>query len=139
MRTFAILLAMMSIVAVPAIADSNTAGLSGTVVDYNTGKPIEHATILYYKTPYLENGTNRIYETKTDKKGFFADITLQPGRYVIMARMPDRVIGCAVDDVQIGEVVRVKMQIGRDQIVCSGPRVHPTSVDPNLTADLYRI
>jgi hypothetical protein len=139
MRTFAVLLAIASFIAAPALADSNTAGLSGTVVDYNTGKPIEHATVLYYKAPYMENGTNRIYTTKTDNKGFFSDITLEPGRYIIMARMPNRVEGCAVDDVQIGEVARVKMQIGRDTIICSGPRVHPTSVDPNLTADLYRI
>jgi hypothetical protein len=139
MKTYAALLAIVSLLSVPALADSNTAGLSGTVVDVNSGQPIEHATILYYKTPYLENGTNRIYETKTDRKGFFSDITLEPGRYVIMARVPDRVLGCAVDDVQIGEVTRVKLEIGRDRIVCSGPRVHPTSVDPNLTADLYRI
>ncbi|MBV8153241.1 MAG: carboxypeptidase regulatory-like domain-containing protein [Candidatus Eremiobacteraeota bacterium] len=139
MRTFAVLLAFVSLLAAPVLADTNTAGLSGTVVDAKTGQPIAHATILYYRTPYLENGTNRIYTVKTDNKGFFSDITLEPGRYVVMARVPDRVIGCAVDDVQIGEVARVKMVVGRDQIVCSGPRVHPTSVDPNLTADLYRI
>lgn len=139
MKTYAALLALMSILSMPALADSNTAGLTGTVVDIKTGQPVEHATVLYYKTPYLENGTNRIYTTKTDRRGFFSDITLEPGRYIIMARVPDKVLGCAVDDVQIGEVTRVKMEIGRDEIVCSGPRVHPTSVDPNLTADLYRI
>ena len=139
MKTYAALLAIISLLSVPAFADSTTAGLSGTVVDVTTGQPIEHATILYYKAPYLENGNNRIYETKTDRHGFFSDITLEPGRYILMARVPDRVLGCAVDDVQIGEVARVKIEIGRDRIVCSGPRVHPTSVDPNLTADLYRI
>ena len=139
MKTYAALLAIMTLLSAPAVADSTTAGLSGTVVDVNTGRPIEHATVLYYKSPYLENGTNRIYEAKTDKHGFFSDITLEPGRYIIMARVPDRMLGCAVDDVQIGEVARVKLEIGRDRIVCSGPRVHPTSVDPNLTADLYRI
>ncbi|MBV8149890.1 MAG: hypothetical protein JO092_12415, partial [Candidatus Eremiobacteraeota bacterium] len=93
----------------------------------------------YYRSPYLENGTNRIYEQKTDRHGFFTDITLDPGRYIVMARVPGKVLGCAVDDVQQGEITHFKIEIGRDQIVCSGPRVHPTMVDPNLTADLYRI
>lgn len=137
MRQLAALLTFLSLLAAPALADNG--GLSGQVVDLSTGKPIEHATILYYKTPYLDNGPNRIMTVKTDRHGFFSDITLEPGRYIVMARVPGKVEGCAVDDVQSGETARVKIQIGRDQIVCSGPRVHPTIVDPNLTADLYRI
>jgi hypothetical protein len=139
MKTIAALLTLMTLLIAPAFADNSTGGLAGTVVDLSTGQPIEHATILYYKTPYLENGPNRINEIKTDRHGFFSDITLEPGRYVIMARVPDKVLGCAVDDVQQGETARVKIEIGRDRIVCSGPRVHPTVIDPNLTADLYRI
>lgn len=127
----------MGLLAIPALADNG--GLSGQVVDLSTGQPIEHATILYYKTPYLDNGPNRIMTVKTDRHGFFSDITLEPGRYILMARVPGKVEGCAVDDVQNGETARVKIEIGRDRIVCSGPRVHPTMVDPNLTADLYRI
>jgi hypothetical protein len=129
----------MMLVTAPVFADTTNGGLAGTVVDLSTGQPVAHATILYYKTPYLENGPNRIMEVKTDRRGFFSDITLEPGRYVIMARVPDKVLGCAVDDVQQGETARVKIEIGRDRIVCSGPRVHPATVDPNLTADLYRI
>jgi hypothetical protein len=139
MKRLAIMLALASFLGVPAMADSTGAGLAGQVIDITTGQPIAHATILYYKAPYLENGTNRIYEQKTDRHGFFTDITLDPGRYIVMARVPDKVLGCAVDDVQQGEVTRVKIEVGRDRIVCSGPRVHPTTVDPNLTADLYRI
>ncbi|HZZ01144.1 MAG TPA: carboxypeptidase-like regulatory domain-containing protein [Candidatus Baltobacteraceae bacterium] len=137
MKHVAALFTLMGLLAVPALADNG--GLQGQVVDISTGKPIEHATILYYKTPYLEKGPNHITTVKTDRNGYFTDITLQPGRYIIMARVPDKVEGCAVDDVQEGETARVRIEIGRDRIVCSGPRVHPTIVDPNLTADLYRI
>ncbi len=133
------MLALAGLLGVPALADSTGAGLAGHVVDITTGQPIAHATILYYKAPYLENGENRIYEQKTDRQGFFSDITLEPGRYIVMARVPGKVEGCAVDDVQQGEITRIKIEIGRDRIVCVGPRVHPTTVDPNLTADLYRI
>jgi hypothetical protein len=130
----------MLVMTAAAVADTTTnGGLQGQVVDLSTGKPIDHATIVYYKTPYLDNGPNRIMTVKTDRRGYFTDITLEPGRYVIMARVPNKVEGCAVDDVQTGETARVKIEIGRDRIVCSGPRVHPTVVDPNLTADLYRI
>jgi Carboxypeptidase regulatory-like domain len=139
MRQIAALLTLMILAAGSALADTTNAGLQGQVVDLSTGKPIAHATILYYKTPYLDNGPNRIITMKTDRNGYFTDITLQPGRYIVMARVPGKVEGCAVDDVQTGETARVKLEVGSNEIVCSGPRVHPTLVDPNLTADLYRI
>ncbi|HTU81713.1 MAG TPA: hypothetical protein VMF61_06265, partial [Candidatus Acidoferrales bacterium] len=71
-------------------------------------------------------------------QGFFSDVTLEPGRYVLMARVPGHVLGCAVDDVLGNETTRIKIEIGHDKIMCSGPRVSPTIVDPNATADVYR-
>lgn len=139
MRQIAALLTLMIMTAGSALADTQNGGLQGQVVDLSSGKPIAHATVLYYKTPYLDNGPNRIITMKTDRHGYFTDITLQPGRYIVMARVPGKVEGCAVDDVQTGETARVKLEVGRNEIVCSGPRVHPTLIDPNLTADLYRI
>jgi 5-hydroxyisourate hydrolase-like protein (transthyretin family) len=140
MKRVATVLALVGLMGLPALADQMGGGLSGHVVDINTGQPVAHMTILYYKAPYLENGENRIIENKTDSKGWFTDITLQPGRYIIMARDGNNILqGCAVDDVQTGEVSRLKIEIGRNMLVCSGPRVHPTVIDPNLTADLYRI
>ncbi|HMF28804.1 MAG TPA: hypothetical protein VKE42_08535, partial [Candidatus Cybelea sp.] len=72
-------------------------------------------------------------------RGFFSDITLQPGRYIIMARFPNKVQGCAVEDVMGGEVARIKIEMGHDSIMCTGPRVHPALVDPNASASIYRI
>jgi hypothetical protein len=139
MRQIAALLTLMIMTAGSALADTTNGGLQGQVVDLSTGKPIAHATVLYYKTPYLDNGPNRIFTMKTDRHGYFTDTTLQPGRYIVMARVPGKVEGCAVDDVQTDETARVKLEVGHNEIVCSGPRVHPTLIDPNLTADLYRI
>jgi len=139
MRQLAIMLALAGFLGLPAMAEQMVAGISGHVVDIHTGRPIAHARLLYYKTPYLENGPNRIFTLKTDRNGFFRDITLEPGRYVITSFAENKPVGCAVDDVQTGEVTQVKIEMGRDRIVCSGPRVHPTTIDPNLTADLYRI
>jgi hypothetical protein len=121
-----------------ALADQ-LGGISGTVVDAKSGQPVVNARLYYYRSPYHENGQNNIMQLTTNRHGYFNDITLEPGRYVIMARFPNKVQGCAVDDVIGGETTRMKITLGHDQVMCSGPRVHPALVDPNVTADVYRI
>jgi len=138
MKIMAIMLALAGLFALPARADS-LGGISGTVVDVTTGQPVANATLYYYRSPYLENGANHIMTLRSNTHGNFSDITLEPGRYIIMARFPGKVEGCAVDDVVGGETTRMKIEIGHDRIMCSGPRVHPALVDPNATSDVYRI
>jgi hypothetical protein len=137
MKQIVIGLALAGSMAAAALADQ-PGGISGTVVDAHTGQPMAHATLYYYRAPYLENGPNHIMTLVTNGRGFFSDVTLDPGRYVVMARFADRVEGCAVDDVIGGEVTRLRLTIGRDTLMCSGPRVHAALVDPNATADVYR-
>ena len=138
MKHLAIVLALAGATVLPALADQN-GGIAGTVVDARSGQPVAHATLFYYKAPYLENGPNQIKRLETNDRGFFADITLQPGRYVVMARFPNKVEGCSVDDVVGGETTRMRLVIGRDALMCSGPHIHPMTLDPNATADIYRI
>jgi hypothetical protein len=138
MKRLATALALASFLALPALADQMGGGISGYVVDLKTGQPIARTAVMYYRSPYVENAT-QIRKQETDRHGYFRDITLEPGRYIVMAQVPGKVLGCAVEDVQSGEISRIKIEIGRDSIVCSGPRVHPTLIDPNATADVYRI
>ena len=138
MKTLAIMLALAGSLSVLARADE-PAGLSGTVVDVKTGQPVPNATLYYYRSPYLEKGPNHIATLQANSRGFFSDLTLQPGRYVIMARFPNKVEGCAIEDVMGGEVARIKIEMGHNSIMCSGPRVHPAMVDPNASASIYRI
>ncbi|HEY1867923.1 MAG TPA: carboxypeptidase-like regulatory domain-containing protein [Candidatus Cybelea sp.] len=138
MKTLATMLALAGLLGAVAMADE-PAGLSGTVVDVKTGQPVPNATLYYYRSPYLEKGPNHIMTLQTNNHGFFSDLTLQPGRYVIMARFPNKVEGCAVEDVMGGEVARVKVEMGHNTIMCSGSRVHPALVDPNASASIYRI
>lgn len=138
MKQMAIVLALAGSLSAPALGD-NLGGISGTVVDAKTGQPVSHATLYYYRAPYLEKGPNHIMTLQTNGRGYFSDITLEPGRYVVMARLPGKVEGCAVDDVMGGEVARMKIAIGHDAIMCTGPRVHAAMIDPNTTADVYRI
>jgi hypothetical protein len=137
MRYFATVLALASLVAAPVLADQ-LGGIAGTAIDAKTGQPLAHATLYYYRSPYVENST-RIMKLATNDRGFFSDITLEPGRYVIMARYPNKVEGCAIDDVIGGETTRMKLTIGRNAIMCSGPRVHSALIDPNAGASVYRI
>jgi len=138
MKTLATMLALAGFLGAVALADE-PAGLTGTVVDVKTGQPVPNATLFYYRSPYLEKGPNQIATLQTNSRGFFSDITLQPGRYIIMARFPNKVQGCAVEDVMGGEVARIKIEMGHDSIMCTGPRVHPALVDPNASASIYRI
>jgi Carboxypeptidase regulatory-like domain len=138
MRHIAIVLALAGSLAVPALADQ-LGGISGYVVDAHSGQPMAHAQLYYYRTPYRDQGPNDIKTLVTNGRGFFSDITLEPGRYVVMARLPGKVEGCAVDDIMGGEVARLRIEIGHSNIMCSGPRVHPALVDPNATASVYRI
>jgi hypothetical protein len=138
MKQIAIVLAFAGSLGTLALADE-LGGISGTVVDAHTGQPMSHVTLYYYRTPYLEKGPNHLMTLQTNGKGYFSDITLEPGRYVIMARLPGKVQGCALDDVIGGEVARMKIEIGHSAVMCSGPRVHPALVDPNATASVYRI
>jgi hypothetical protein len=137
MRYFATVLALASLVAAPVLADQ-LGGIAGTAIDAKTGQPLAHATLYYYRSPYVENST-RIMKLATNDRGFFSDITLEPGRYVIVARYPNKVEGCAIDDVIGGETTRMKLTIGRNAIMCSGPRVHSALIDPNAGASVYRI
>jgi hypothetical protein len=137
MRYFATVLALASLVAAPVLADQ-LGGISGTAIDARTGQPLAHATLYYYRSPYNDKST-RIMKISTNDRGFFTDITLEPGRYVIMARYPNKVEGCAIDDVIGGETTRMKLTIGHSSIMCSGPRVHAALIDPNAGASVYRI
>jgi hypothetical protein len=138
MKRLVAALAFAGLISGTALASQMGGGIAGYVTSVNTGKAIDHATILYYRAPYVDNATI-VKKLTTDRKGFFSDITLEPGRYIIMAKLPGKVMGCAVDDVMNGEISHVDVKMGRNQIMCSGPRVHPTLVDPNATASVYRI
>jgi hypothetical protein len=138
MKQIAIMLALGGALWTFAAADE-LGGISGTVVNVTNGQPMPNAVLYYYRSPYLEHGPNHLMKLETNRHGFFTDITLEPGRYVIMAQVPGRVEGCAVDDVIGGEVARVRIEIGHSGVMCSGPRVHPALVDPNATADVYRV
>jgi tetratricopeptide (TPR) repeat protein len=76
--TSAFALALLAGVAVPAFAQ--TGQIKGKVVDAE-GKPVQGAQILIE----FAEGVNRKFEVKTDRRGEFIQIGLQPGAYRVTA------------------------------------------------------
>jgi hypothetical protein len=116
----------------------DSGGIAGYVVSSLTGRPVAGEPLLYYRWPYVENATE-VRELRTDAHGFFSDITLAPGRYVLVASERGSISGCTIDDVFGGEVSRVRVTLERNGKNCAGPRVNPALIDSAATSDLYRI
>jgi hypothetical protein len=119
-------------------AAADGGGIAGYVVDGATGRGVVNERVFYYRWPYVENSTI-VAEQRTDGRGYFSDITLAPGRYVLAVAGVSQISGCTVEDVFGGEVSRVRIALGHTGASCSGPRPHPSLVDGNATADVYRI
>lgn len=135
MKNSIIALAIFGLMAAPAAA-ANTGGIVGTVVDSSTGKALSSVPISITRV----ESSPRSWTTKTNAQGTFSNITLEPGQYIVVATFPGVTLGCAVDDVFEGQVVRMKiLASARPQLTCSGPRVHPALVDASATADVYRM
>jgi hypothetical protein len=128
------LLAAMFLLAatVPARA-GDSGGISGYVRD-DRGLPLPHAVVQFQRLGGL------VGTVRTDDSGFFSDITLEPGRYMIRV---DGVLGsqsssCVVRDVFGGEVARLTIGVGITTRDCDWGQAS-SLVDPNATADVYRI
>jgi hypothetical protein len=134
MKEAIIALALAGFMATAALADQ-TGGIVGSVVDASTGKPLANVPVGITRV----ESTPRTWNTKTNAKGTFSDITLEPGRYLVVATLPGATLGCAIDDVFGGQVVHLKIGVGGTGVSCTGPRVHPALVDPSAAADVYRI
>ncbi|HEY3675459.1 MAG TPA: hypothetical protein VGK84_05665 [Candidatus Tumulicola sp.] len=138
---FAIAAAALAAVATSRAPDAVAAdggGLAGYVVDGSTGHGLPGERVSYFRLPYVENSTV-VAETRTNSRGYFGDITLTPGRYVLSVGSGSQILGCVVEDVFSGEVSRVRISLARLGAPCTGPRPSASLVDANATADVYRI
>jgi tetratricopeptide (TPR) repeat protein len=92
-------------IALPAAAQST--GLVKGVVKDDKGQPVDSAKI----TIEFQEGVNRKFEGKTDKKGEFLQIGLQPGAYKITAEK-DKMTAAQVVRVRIGQTVEASLVLG---------------------------
>lgn len=69
MKQLATMLALAGMLSAPAMS-AQLGGISGTVVDAKTGQPMAHATLYYYRSPYLEKGPNHIATLQPERPRF---------------------------------------------------------------------
>jgi tetratricopeptide (TPR) repeat protein len=79
-KSLAILALVLGLSALTLPANAQTGQVKGKVVDADN-KPVEGAII----TIQMIEGMNRKYETKTDRRGQYVQIGIQPGKYKITA------------------------------------------------------
>jgi len=137
MRKTLLTLGLLAAMALPAIA-ADTGGVAGYVVELANGRPIANAAVAIYRLP-LDTNAPVVESAVTDRHGFFTNIHVAPGRYLVTANIANRTSSCAIDDVFAGQTLRMKIAIGADGQRCSGPKVHSAVVNPSETADVYRI
>lgn len=80
-RSLAICLVVLALTVFAAPAAAQTGQIKGKVVD-EQNKPVEGATI----TLQQEGGQNRKYQVKSDRRGEYIQIGIQPGRYAVQAQ-----------------------------------------------------
>jgi 5-hydroxyisourate hydrolase-like protein (transthyretin family) len=131
----AVLAVAAALIATPALPASG--GISGRVTDASTGSPAIGVIVAIYRMP-LRQVTTGVTVT-TDRHGYFSDISLEPGRYLVTANVMGRNASCVIDDVFDGAVTRMQIRIGENGARCSGPRVHSATVNSAFTADVYII
>jgi hypothetical protein len=137
MRQILFILALAGSTLAQATASSPWGAISGHVVDANTHAPVGNVELIVYRTTGVRNYDFEIMHLRANASGFFVKMPLEPGRYVVLARVPGRVEGCAVDDIIAGEMSRVTVKTGYRSLTCSGPRIDPALVNPNAGGDLY--
>lgn len=137
MKRLVLTTALAAAMALPALADQ-TGGVAGRVTDL-MGHPLANAAVAIYRLPLHGNANAALHTETTDKGGNFANITLEPGRYLVTANVQGWTSSCVIDDVFGGNVTHMKISVGSDGQRCSGPRVHSATINPAQTADVYII
>jgi hypothetical protein len=136
MKHLAFVLTLLGLAAAPSAA-AGWGGLSGHVVSVRGNRPVANVEVVLYRVTGVTNGHYRVMRVRTNARGFFSKMPLQPGRYVVLSRIPGVVDGCAVDDVIGSETTRVAVRVGYKTLTCSGPRIDPAMINPNAGGDLY--
>ncbi len=132
MKTLFVAIVALAISALPAFAANG--GVSGTLLD-EAGRPVAGASVAIFRMP-ISQADMALATVKTDRHGFFSDITLPPGRYLVSSVASAQSSSCVIDDVFDGAVTRFRLRLGPSRL-CSGPRLHSAVINPALTADVY--
>jgi hypothetical protein len=135
-KALALILALLASTA-PSSAQSPT-GISGVVVNLDDGRPISGAQVQIYRLP-LEQSVAAVATLQANARGFFTDIALSPGRYVVVATANGVRTGCEISELHDGVVERMRMEISAKGERCIGKNVRNSLVVPGQTSDVYTV
>ncbi len=138
MRALALIFGALALAAIPALAQNQPTGIDGSVVNADTHKPLVGAEVAIFRMP-IGDASTAVSTLHTDKHGFFGNLLLEPGRYVVTATLNGLRTGCETSDIFRGAVARVRIEMAKDHAVCMGKGVSAALVVPGQTADVYII
>jgi len=129
---------LAGLLALPAQAAIPPGGISGYIVDQQTGRAMAGIPLEVYRMPVVR-GDAAVAKLTTNKRGYFVDTYLPEGRYLIVTVADGRSFGCAIDEVFDTGMTHMRLGVGESNSICYGPHVHAAVVNPALTSDLYVI
>ncbi len=138
MRALALILGILALAALPALAQNQPTGIDGFVVNADTHKPLAGAQVAIFRMP-LQNAAAAVSTLRTNKHGFFSNVLLEPGRYVVTATANGERTACQTSDIYRGAVARVRIEMSKDHEYCIGKGISSSLVVPGQTADVYII
>ena len=138
MRALALVLGILALPALPALAQTQPTGVDGFVVNATTHKPLAGAEVAIFRMP-IGNAATAVSTLRTNKHGFFSNVLLEPGRYVVTATANGQRTACQTSDIYRGAVARVRIEMSKDREYCVGKGVTSSLVVPGQTADVYII
>jgi Carboxypeptidase regulatory-like domain len=138
MRALALIAGLLALLAAPAAAQIRPTGVNGFVLSADTKKPLVGAQVAIYHMP-MGTAALAVSTLRTNDRGFFSNITLEPGRYLLMTTADGLQVGCITTDLQSGVVNRIRVEMAKDKEFCIGKSVQSALVVPGQTADVYII
>lgn len=138
MRALALILGILALALRPAFAQGQPTGITGFVVNAQTRKPLVNAQVAIYRMP-IGSAATAVSTLSTDKHGFFRNILLEPGRYIVTATANGLRTACETSDIFEGAVARVRIEMAKDHEFCIGKGISSSMVVPGQGADVYII
>ncbi|HEV7180664.1 MAG TPA: carboxypeptidase-like regulatory domain-containing protein [Candidatus Baltobacteraceae bacterium] len=117
-------------------AAGEPSGVAGTVLNLDNGTPFVNAAVAIYRLPLRENDT-AVASAVSDRHGFFANITLDPGRYLITANVNGMHSSCEFQELYRGVITRVKLELSSTGERCVGKHIRAAVVVPGQSQDVY--
>ena len=135
MKNIVTALLLLSLSVAPAFAAAPGGGVAGHIVDATTGKPLAGIPLEIFRLP-VRRGDVALKILKSDRHGFFADVSLPPGRYIFATAVVGLKTACEIDDVYAASQTNLRLAISEKSATCTGPGVHTAMVNSALLSDV---